>query len=116
MLFRSEQLNRDKYDKKLTPEAKRDLMQVQIEAAKKVYDAEQKQLFASLRKYDDKDSLTKVEIKKKEKKIKKLPKIKKYDYKLQKLSDQNAKEHKKELERKEMRKRVVARGARVYGR
>ena len=81
-----------------------------------MYDAEQKQLFASLRKYDDKDSLTKVEIKKKEKKIKKLPKIKKYDYKLQKLSDQNAKEHKKELERKEMRKRVVARGARVYGR
>jgi hypothetical protein len=111
-----EKLNRDTYEKRLTPEAKRDLTSLHIEAARKVYDAEQKQLFASLRKYDDKDSLTKAEKKKKENKKASKEKIKKYDYRLQKLSEQNIKEHEKELKRKARTKRIVARGARAYGR
>lgn len=111
-----EQLNRDIYEKRLTPEAKRDLTSLQIEAARKVYEAEKEQVYASLRKYKDKDSLTKLETKKKEKKTAKKEKIKRYENRLQKLNDQNAKEHEKELKRKARTKRVIARGARVYGR
>ncbi len=111
-----EQLNRDKYVNKLTPEAKRDLTSLQIDAAKKVYDVEHRQLYGSLKNYADKDSLTKSDKLKKEKKEAAVKKIKKYDYRLTKLNEQNIKEHEKELERKERTRRIVARGARVYGR